>query len=128
MPGRKRVDEFIDAVVNGDHAKAIKDFYHIDASMQENTASPRIGRDKLIEHERAALARLNSMNTHSPETVLVGGDNVVIVWTFDATDKNGITRRLNEVTIQSWVSDRIAKERFVYDTAAAWLAVSKTES
>ena len=36
MPTRARLDEFIAAVVSGDHAGAIERFYTEDASMQEN--------------------------------------------------------------------------------------------
>lgn len=123
MPTRKRVEQFIHAVVHGDHADAIKDFYHIDASMQENFDPPRRGRDNLIAHEKRAMDRLQEMKTHPPETVLVDGDNAMIVWTFDATGKDGVTRRLNEISHQIWSADGIMKERFVYDSATAWQIV-----
>ena len=44
MPPRARLDEFIAAVVSGDHAGAIERFYTEDASMQENAAAPRVGK------------------------------------------------------------------------------------
>ena len=47
MPTRARLDEFIAAVVSGDHAGAIERYYTEDASMQENPAAPRVGRDGL---------------------------------------------------------------------------------
>ena len=53
MPSRARLDEFIAAVVSGDHAGAIERYYTEDASMQENAAPPRVGRDVLVAHERA---------------------------------------------------------------------------
>jgi ketosteroid isomerase-like protein len=55
--------------------------------------------------------------------VLVDGDMVVVNWVFDATDQNGVTRRLEELAIQRWRGDRIAEERFFYDTASAWQVV-----
>jgi ribosomal silencing factor RsfS len=36
MPTRERVAAFITSVVGGDHVRAIADYYHEDASMQEN--------------------------------------------------------------------------------------------
>lgn len=123
MPSRKRVEQFIHAVVHGDHAEAIKDFYHADATMQENCEPPRRGRDNLITHEKKAMDRLQEMKTHPPKTVLVDGDDVMIMWTFDATDKKGVTRRLNEISHQLWSADGIMKERFVYDSATAWQIV-----
>ena len=63
MPTRARLDEFIAAVVSGDHAGAIERFYTEDASMQENAAAPRVGRDVLVAHERAVLERVKSVTS-----------------------------------------------------------------
>lgn len=123
MPSRKRVEQFVHAVVQGDHAQAISEFYHVDATMQENLNPPRRGRDNLVAHEKRAMDSLQEMKTHPPETVLVDGDNVMIVWTFDATDKKGVTRRLHEISHQLWSADGIMNERFVYDSATAWQIV-----
>ncbi|POR45150.1 nuclear transport factor 2 family protein [Bosea psychrotolerans] len=123
MPDRKRVEAFVAAVVSGDHVGAIRDFYCEDASMQENATEPRRGRDVLMAHEAKALARLQRMHTHPARAVLVDGDRVVINWVFDATDQSGVTRRLEELAIQCWQGDRIAEERFFYDTATAWRVV-----
>lgn len=124
MPTRERVNAFIEAVVNGDHAEAIFNFYHEDASMQENDEPARVGRAHLIQHEKAALARVQSIYTHPPSRLLVDGDHVAIAWTFDMTDRQGVTRRLNEIALQTWRDNRIWKEKFVYDTATAWQPVS----
>ena len=48
MPSRARLDEFIAVVESGDHAGAIERYYTEDASMQENAAPPRVGRDLLV--------------------------------------------------------------------------------
>jgi ketosteroid isomerase-like protein len=64
MPDRERVEAFVAAVVGGDHVGAIRDFYCEDATMQENAAPPRRGRDALMAHEAKALARLRHMHTH----------------------------------------------------------------
>ena len=122
MPDRARVNAFVAAVVSGDHVAAIRDYYHEDASMQENLGEPRRGREGLMAHEAAVLSRV-SMHTHPDPLVLVDGDNVVVGWTFDATTTDGVTRRLIELALQRWVGDRIAEERFVYDTASAWQVV-----
>ena len=52
MPSRARLDEFIAVVEAGDHAGAIERYYTEDASMQENTLPPRVGRDALVARER----------------------------------------------------------------------------
>jgi len=123
MPERQRVEAFIAAVVGGDHVGAIADYYHEDASMRENLQPPRQGRALLMEHEANVLKRLKAMHTHPDPIFLVDGDHVVINWTFDATSADGVTRRLNELALQRWSGDRVAEERFVYDTASAWQTV-----
>ena len=122
MPSRERVESFIASVVGGDHVRAIADYYHEDASMQENLQPPRRGRSFLMAHEARVLERMK-MHTHPDPKFLVDGDNVAINWIFDATGKDGITRRLNEVALQRWSGDRIAEERFIYDSASAWTIV-----
>jgi ketosteroid isomerase-like protein len=124
MPTRARVEEFIAAVMSGDHVRGIQEFYHPHASMQENGLEPRRGRDALMAHEAKALARLDRMHTHPPRAVLVDGDRVVVHWVFDAISRDGTARRLEELTIQRWEGDRIAEERFFYDTATAWKSVA----
>ncbi|KJV08563.1 polyketide cyclase [Elstera litoralis] len=123
MPTRERVNAFVAAVVSGDHVAAIADFYHEDATMQENGLEPRRGRDVLLAHEAKALSRLQKMHTHPPKAVVLDGDSVVINWVFDAVALDGSARRLEELAFQTWRGDRILTERFFYDTATAWQSV-----
>ena len=90
MPSRARLDEFIAAVVSGDHAGAIERYYTEDASMQENAAPPRVGRDVLVAHERAVLERVESVTSTCVSSV-VEGDRVAINWVFEFTYKSGKT-------------------------------------
>jgi ketosteroid isomerase-like protein len=123
MPEARRLQSFIDRVVGGHHVEAIQEYYHADASMQENLAQPRKGIEALIDHERRALERMVSMYTHPPRVVIAQGDDVVIHWIFDVTDADGVIRRLDELALQRWRGDRIESERFFYDSATAWRAV-----
>ena len=123
MPTRERVHDFIAAVVSNDHVRAIAEFYHEDASMQENGLEPRRGRDFLMQHEAKALARVQSVHTHTPRAVLVDGDLVAIRRVFDFLGKDGVTRRIEEMALQRWDGDRIREERFFYDTASAFSPV-----
>ncbi len=120
MPSRDRVQAFIDVVVSGAHDRAIAEFYHPDASMQENLKPPRVGRDALIAHEQAAMARQKHIHTHIPKHVVVEGDHVVVHWVFDFTGQDGKTRRIIELALQTWRGDRIQFEQFFYDTATVW--------
>ena len=114
MPTRARLDEFIAVVESGDHAGAIERYYTEDSSMQENTAPPRVGRDGLVAHERAVLARMSQVYSKAFSSV-VEGDHVAIHWNFELTDKSGKVRRIDEVALQEWRGDKIFRERFFYD-------------
>ena len=117
MPSRERVQAFVAAVVAGDFVQSIHDFYAEDATAQENLAPPRVGREALFAYETRTLASMGKVEPHLT-TLLVDGDRVVIGWRFDMTGHDGVTRRLDELTLQTWRGDRIATERFFYDPAS----------
>jgi ketosteroid isomerase-like protein len=114
MPTRARLDEFIAVVESGDHAGAIERYYTEDSSMQENTNTPRVGRDLLVAHERGVLARMSHVYSKAMSSV-VEGDSVAIHWIFELTDKTGKVHRVDEVALQQWRGDRVFRERFFYD-------------
>jgi ketosteroid isomerase-like protein len=114
MPSRARLDEFIAVVESGDHAGAIERYYTEDASMQENVAEPRVGREGLVARERGVLERMSHVHSKAMSSV-VEGDHVAIHWIFELTDKSGRVRRVDEVALQEWRGDRIFRERFFYD-------------
>jgi hypothetical protein len=114
MPSRERLNEFIAVVESGDHAGAIERYYTEDASMQENAAPPRIGRDVLVAHERAVLARMSHVYSKAVSSVMED-DRVAIHWIFELTDKSGKGHRIDEVALQEWRADRIFREQFFYD-------------
>src|ERR1700687_404417 len=105
MPSRERLNEFIAVVESGDHAGAIERYYTEDASMQENAAAPRVGRDVLVTHERGALARMSHVYSKAVSSV-VEGDHVAIHWIFALTDKSGKLLRIDEVALQEWRGDK----------------------
>ncbi len=114
MPSRARLDEFIAVVESGDHAGAIERYYTEDATMQENAMAPRVGRDTLVAHEKAVLARMENVYSKCVSSV-VEGDRVAIHWNFVLTDKSGQVRRFDEIAWQEWRGDKIFRERFIYD-------------
>jgi ketosteroid isomerase-like protein len=114
MPSRALLDEFIAVVESGDHAGAIERYYTEDASMQENAAPPRTGRDNLVAHERGVLARAAHVHSKAMSSV-VEGDHVAIHWIFELTGKSGKVHRVDEVALQEWRGEKIFRERFFYD-------------
>ena len=116
MPSRETVEALIAMVESNQHDAAIERFYTEDASMQENAAAPRVGRDILVAHERAVLERMAHVHSKCVSST-VEGDRVAIHWNFELTDKSGKVRRFDEIAWQEWRSDRIFRERFFYDPA-----------
>ena len=114
MPTRERLNEFIALVETGDHVGAIERYYTEDSSMQENAAAPRVGRDALVAHESAVLARMSHVYSRAVTSV-VEGDRVAIHWIFELTEKSGKVHRFDEIALQEWRGDRIFRERFFYD-------------
>lgn len=116
MPTLARVQELIARVEARDYVQGIADFYHADASMQENDGPPRVGRDLLIAHEKRTLERF-AMTTRKVERFAISGDTVFINWVFEMVGPDSTVRMLDEITVQTWRDDRIASEKFYYDPA-----------
>ena len=117
MPSLERLDSLIAAVKAGRYVEAIRDFYHEDATMQENGKPPRVGRAALVANEERAMARVASIRTISLEAFFAGGDNVAIRSVYEIVDREGRRTELDEMCFQRWRGDRIAEERFYYDPA-----------
>lgn len=118
MPSRETVEAFVAVVESNRHAEAIEQFYTDDASMQENlNTPPRQGRDTLVAHERAVLARAKTVQTECVRPILIDGDTVVIHWIFHFEFKDGSKRRIEELAHQTWKGDKVWRERFYYDPA-----------
>ncbi len=117
MPSVETLERFIARVESNAHVEAIQEFYAQDASMQENMAPPRVGRDALAARESATLARAASIRSICVRPAFVNGDHVVIRWIFDFAWKDGSTGRIEELACQRWDGERIAQEQFFYDPA-----------
>jgi hypothetical protein len=117
MPTQTTLERFIERVEHNAHADAIEEFYTPDASMQENQAAPRTGRDCLVANERDVLARARSVRSQCVRPLFVAGDRVVIRWIFDFEWLDGRRTHMEELAYQRWEGERIAEEQFFYDPA-----------
>lgn len=117
MPSQATLDRFIARVEANEHVEAIAEFYTPEASMRENMAAPRVGRDTLIEGERRVQERAKSIRSQCVPPVLVSGDIVVVRWIFDFAWHDGTTTHMEELAYQRWEGERIAEEQFFYDPA-----------
>ena len=115
MPSPEVLERFIARVESNHHAEAIEEFYTADASMQENDAAPRVGRDALVANERKVLARMKSVKSTCVRPVFVSGDRVVVRWIFEFETLDGRAIHMEELAYQRWEGDRVAEEKFFYD-------------
>ena len=117
MPSLETLERFIARVEENAHAEAIAEFYTEGASMQENAAPPRVGRDNLVANERRVLARAKAVTSQCVRPAFVNGERVVIRWIFEFRWLDGSTTRMEEIAYQRWEGERIAEETFFYDPA-----------
>ena len=117
MPATQTLERFIALVESNAHAEAIEQFYTPEASMQENQAEPRVGRDTLVANERRVLAKARTVTSHCVRPVFVNGDCVVIRWIFEFEWLDGSQTRMEELAYQRWAGERIRQETFFYDPA-----------
>ena len=117
MPSTETLERFIACVERNAHAEAIEAFYTPDASMRENQAAPRVGRDNLVARERAVLARARAVESRCVRPVFVNGSHVIVRWIFRFEWLDGTRTQMEELAYQRWEGERIAEEQFFYDPA-----------
>lgn len=117
MPTTDTLERFIARVESNAHVEAIAEFYADDATMRENQAEPRRGREVLMEGERRVLARARSVQSTCVRPVLCAGDTVVIRWRFRFEWLDGRIAEMEELAWQRWAGEHIAEEQFFYDPA-----------
>jgi SnoaL-like domain len=117
MPSLQTLEAFVARVEENAHAEACEEFYAPDASMQENMAPPRIGRDLHVANERRVMARARAVQSRCVRPVFVNGDHVVIRWVFRFEWLDGTVTEMEELAWQRWEGERIAQEQFFYDPA-----------
>lgn len=117
MPSNETLEKFIVRVEQNAHAEAIGEFYAEGASMRENQAAPRVGRDVLVANERKVMAQARSVKSSCIRPVLVNGDNVIVRWVFEFTWRDGRATRIEEIAYQRWENEHIIEEQFFYDPA-----------
>ena len=117
MPTADTLARFIARVEQGAHVEAMEEYYHLGATMQENTAAPRVGLKALVANEARALSKVKSVVSKCVGPVFVNGDHVVIRWYFKFEGLDGSIRELEELAYQQWQGERILAEQFFYDPA-----------
>ncbi|TMH55561.1 MAG: nuclear transport factor 2 family protein [Betaproteobacteria bacterium] len=117
MPTAETLERFIALVEQNAHVEAVEGFYTVDATMQENQSTPRVGRDAHAANERRVLSRAKALTSTCVRPVFVNGDKVVIRWIFHFEWLDGTMTHMEELAYQRWEGERIAEETFFYDPA-----------
>ncbi len=117
MPTAATLEAFIARVEQNAHAEALEEFYTETSSMQENQATPRMGRDLHVANERRVLAKAKSVSSECVRPVFVNGDRVVIRWKFRFVWPDDTVTQIEELAYQRWEGERVAEETFFYDPA-----------
>jgi hypothetical protein len=117
MPTLETLEKFIARVEENAHAEALEEFYTVNASMQENQAPPRLGRDAHIATEKRVFARAKAVRSQCIRPVFLNGDRVVIRWKFRFDWLDGSVTEMEELAYQRWEGERVAEETFFYDPA-----------
>jgi hypothetical protein len=117
MPTPETLERFIARVEQNAHAEAVEEFYTADASMQENQAPPRVGRDLHVANEHKVLSRAKTLSSKCIRPAFLNGDLVVIRWVFHFEWQDGTATHMEELAYQRWDGERIAEETFFYDPA-----------
>jgi SnoaL-like protein len=117
MPTPETLERFIARVEENAHAEAVEEFYTADASMQENQAPPRVGRDLHVANEHKVLSRAKTLSSKCIRPAFSNGDLVVIRWVFHFEWQDGTATHMEELAYQRWDGERIAEETFFYDPA-----------
>jgi ketosteroid isomerase-like protein len=99
--------------------EAIARFYAEDASLQENSEPPIVGKPAILERERGFLANVESARPPVLHGSAVGVSTSVTFseWTYDMTFKDGKRFVLNEVARRQWKDGKVVHERFYYTRA-----------
>jgi hypothetical protein len=117
VPTQEVLERFVARVESNEHADAIAEFYTENASMQENQAEPRRGRDNLVAREKSILARAKSVTSECVRPIFVNRDRVVMRWKFRFVWLDGTSTEMEEIAYQRWEGNQIAEEQFFYDPA-----------
>ncbi len=115
MALKHRVQQLVSYVEQGKILEAIEEFYADDVTMQDNLNPPTVGKPANLARERQFLASVAQVHENRAAAVIVDAPHAAIHWRFDFTGTNGRRMRFDQIAYQTWVGDRIAHERFVYD-------------
>jgi hypothetical protein len=106
--------EFNQLILEDRAEEAIERFYAADATLQENSEPPIVGKPAILERERGFVANVASASRPVLHASGVGEDTTFSEWTYDMTFKDGTRFVLREVARRRWENGLVVSERFYY--------------
>lgn len=101
-------------IQTGEGMKAFEKYYDEGVIMQENEASPTIGKDANRHRERHFYENVAEFRKAEVLGVGVGENQSYVTWHFDYTHKHWGLRKYTQVSVQTWKDGKIVKEQFFY--------------
>lgn len=107
-------DQLNRAIEAGKAMEAFEQFYAEDVVMQENSETPRRGKDVNREFEQQFFASVAEFHGAKCLASAVNGDVAFSEWEFDITFKQGGRVKMAEAAVRRWKDGKVASERFYY--------------
>ena len=106
-------------VLQGKILEAFDRFYDESVVMQENAATPTVGKTANRDREVKFVESIEQFHGAQVLGSGAGADRSYSEWTMDVTFKGGIRVKLEQVAARQWRNGKIVHERFYFNAANA---------
>jgi len=104
-------------VLDGRILDAFEQFYADDIVMQENAATPMVGKPANRERERNFVDSIEQFHGARVLGSATAGDTSYSEWLMDVTFKGGVRVKLEQVAVRRWRDGQVTHERFYYNAS-----------
>ena len=112
----QKINDLNDLILQGKAMEAFEKYYHNDVEMQENEASPTIGKDANRKREEQFFSSITEFRKARPLRVAIGENLTMVEWQFDYTHQEWGIRDYSQVSVQHWQDGQIIREKFYYQS------------
>lgn len=102
-------------VLEGRILDAFETFYADEVVMQENAATPVVGKRDNRERERRFVASIEQFHGARLLGAATQDDRSYSEWLLDLTFKGGVRVKLEQVAVRHWRDGQVVRERFYYN-------------
>jgi ketosteroid isomerase-like protein len=111
---KEKIQHLNQLVLHGKALDAFEMYYDDEVVMQENEATPTIGKEANRKREHEFFGNITEFRGASVLGLAVGDDVTMVVWHYDYTHKDWGKRNYRQVSVQHWKDGKIVKEQFFY--------------